>query len=320
MKKSPNQQDRTSKNDESLNNIIKNIKSFYWIPFIGRRDLINEICELVEKDCIHLALPLKSFNSNLIAAEKILNLPYLLIQPRIVDGIFKTYSREFLEKINTDKDELRKHLGEFNKSFLDKSGHVLEDRKHELQLIMYQACILFWSALENLSKDVFILILNRKPKLYSKIVNNNFLKDKLGLSQGIWEKLLEEHDYDLNGKLGYIIANNKDFSMPKLLQEVFGVILNEYVDAPDAIDSFFKSDDLWLLGQRRHLIAHKCGIVDQEYMNKTNDLKQTIGEPLVLRGDDIENARIIVGRCAIVLYATARHLWERPKVDLLDNL
>lgn len=319
MKNIPKQQNKSSKKaiDENLIMILDNIKSFYWVPYPRKRDLVNEICGLVDKDCVYLAVPLKTFNSNLLAAEKILNLPYLLVQPGVVHGIFKNYDRDFIVKLATNKDTLRNHLADFNLSILGGSGHILEERKHELQLIMYQACILFWSALENLCKDVFILMLNRKPNLYSKILKNNFLKEKLGLAQGTWEKLLEEHDYDLNGKLGFIIASNKDFSMPRLLQELFGVVLDS---EKETIDLFFKSDNLWILGQRRHLIAHRCGIIDQEYMNKTKDVKQEIGQPLTLTGEDIENAGVVVGQCAIVLYAAARKLWERPEVDLLGTL
>ena len=217
-----------------------------------------------------------------------------------------------IDRLNPEKvKEYRKNLIELNKFMLTWYDKSLSDKKSELKLLMYQACILIWSALENFCKDVFIKTLNQRPELYKRLQGNPNIRDRLSIPQSSWQKLLEEHDYNLNGKLGYIVANNKDFSSPKLLREVFHCIFESFPEDKVLID-YFKNDALWLLGHRRHLIVHKCGIVDKDYLNKTNDNQQRIDNSLVLRTLDIEQSMGIVRQCGIGLYANARHCWTRP--------
>ena len=44
---------------------------------------------------------------------------------------------------------------------------------------------------------------------------------------------------------------------------------------------------MWRLWQRRHLIVHKRGLVDQSYINKTGDALK-VGSRLVITGTDID--------------------------------
>lgn len=305
--------------DLELSEITRSIDDFYWVPFLKTPfQSLNEICSEVDHDCKSLAIPFKSFTSNLLAAEKMLVLPYMLISTDMVNAAIKTRGPEILDRTGLDKDKNKEKLIDFTKIILNRSETILFNKKNELKYLMFQACILIWSALENYCKDVFILMLNQRPQLYKKLLADSFLKDKFSISQGSWEKLLEEHGYDLNGKLGHIVASNKDFSSPKLLQKVFFFILDDHPEASDALD-YFKSESLWLLGQRRHLLVHRCGIVDDEYMDKTNDKLQKIGEQLSLKGQDISVSFGIAAQCAIVLYGTARHLWDRPDKTELEN-
>jgi len=41
--------------------------------------------------------------------------------------------------------------------------------------------------------------------------------------------------------------------------------------------------DLSRLFQQRHLLTHKEGIVDQEYITKTNDITYSVGQRLIIR-------------------------------------
>lgn len=299
--------------DISLNDICKVIDDYYWVMVVTpEKNSIKEIVDNLDEDCRHLEKPFKSFITNLQAAESLLRLPYMIIA--------KINKRNLIPKAPIDLEQLspeaRKqyvdYMIEFVKLSLHEFDNVLSDKKNELKFLMYQACILIWSALENFCKDTFILALNQRPQLYFKLQNNSFLKDRLSISQVSWQKLLEEHDFDLNGKLGYILANNKDFSSPKLLQEIFHCIFEGFPEDPNSLD-YFKDEKLWVLGQRRNLIAHRCGIVDEEYLNKTNDSQQKLGEPLLLKTYDIEHSMGIARQCAIVLYGNARHCWPRPE-------
>lgn len=48
-----------------------------------------------------------------------------------------------------------------------------------------------------------------------------------------------------------------------------------------------------LMFQRRHLLEHNNGLVDQRYLDKTNDLGYKIDERIVVRVDDVRKLQSI---------------------------
>lgn len=176
--------------------------------------------------------------------------------------------------------------------------------------LMHQACLLIWSAFETLCKEVFILSLNERPQLFQNIQKDPELKEYFTVSQSAWLPLLESHGFDLNGKLGTIVASSKDFSSPQLLRNIFCKL---YVGLPGEpvpeLLEYFRSDELWKLGQRRHLIAHRCGVVDKEYLKKTSDTLQEVSTLLQLRGRDVAQGMAVVAQCATAIYYWAQFCW-----------
>jgi len=60
--------------------------------------------------------------------------------------------------------------------------------------------------------------------------------------------------------------------------------------------------------QKRHVVAHKMGVVDQEYLDKTNDSEATVGRKIMITEEDVRSmvaaARKIAGEFSIYLSAT----------------
>jgi hypothetical protein len=173
---------------------------------------------------------------------------------------------------------------------------------------MHQACVLAWGSFETFCKEVFIASLNQRPDLFGIISKNQKLRDRFPVAQSSWPSILESARYDLTGKLGTIIASDRDFSSPQLLKDLFPILFADF-GAKEELLKEFESQDLWILGNRRHLIVHRCGIVDAEYMRKCNDSSQKLGCVLTLKGSDIEKTFATVARCAVYLYAVARRCW-----------
>ena len=48
-----------------------------------------------------------------------------------------------------------------------------------------------------------------------------------------------------------------------------------------------------LMFQRRHLLEHNNGLVDQRYLDKTNDQGYEIGERIVVRADEVRKLQSI---------------------------
>ena len=79
----------------------------------------------------------------------------------------------------------------------------------------------------------------------------------------------------------------------------------------DVLDAIFPKEtelrdclsdpDIWLLWQRRHLIVHRRGIVDQSYLAKTSDVPQ-LGSRLSVSSGYVEASLLrVVGAATAVV-------------------
>ncbi|MDN7790421.1 hypothetical protein QZM66_22925 [Burkholderia contaminans] len=307
----------------SLRGLVGELEESYWVPLLSTPfDGLNEMLEGMKPDGTPLEQPFRSFVSNLESAKNLLEFPYLLLAPlllegtdmghRIVENKMQSKSGDFTLFADTDADV--DFASQVMEAVLRGSKHHLVGKSEILNRLMHQACLLAWSAYENFCKDVFIHSLNKRPDLYGVILKNQNLKERFSISQAAWPNLLERAGYDLVGKLGTIIGSDKDFSSPQLLKDLFPILFSEY----SGDEGFFKiiqSHELWVLGNRRHLIAHRCGVVDADYMRKCDDSTQKIGQLLTLRGRDIGQSLGIVAAAAMSLYAVARRCWMTPPED-----
>jgi hypothetical protein len=241
-----------------------------------------------------------------MAAKDLLEFPYLLLAPyalteKHLDSNLEGIPENERNELHLDTVVRCLHIGQ--RRFVN--------RKESIRL-MHQACLLIWGAFEIYCKEVFILSLNERPQLFQNIQKDPELKDYFSVSQGAWPSLLDSCGYDLNGKLGIIVAGNKEFSSPHLLRNLFVKLYVGLPGHPELL-KYFQSNDLWQLGQRRNLIAHRCGVVDAEYIKKANDLHQELGSLLQLKGRDVAAGMAIVAQCAIAIYDWARHCWTKPE-------
>jgi len=286
-----------------LKTLLDTIEASYWVP--GVKTPVSGLQELgnaLQTSGSLLYAPVASFTTNICAALQLLEFPYMALAPHVLRG-------------TPIHDEARKPRGD------DAAQQALAVRffthalnatdfhtKPEAMRLMHQALLLTWSALEIYCKEIFIYSLNARPSLFSNIQRVQTLKQRFSISQDRWLPLLEQHGYNFNGCLGDILAGDRDFSSPQFLRELFGALYKgepaENETGAELLESF-QEDAFWKLGQRRHLIAHKCGVVDEEYIRKTDDPGQTVGQLLKLRGRDVGEAMSVATRCAMALIIRA---------------
>ncbi len=167
----------------------------------------------------------------------------------------------------------------------------------QLNRVKQQALVLLWGAYETFARDVFVLTLNEAPTLFARLLKTP-LKDRFQSQQVFSLSGLERYDFSLKGRLGEAVADGKDFSSPALLRVLF-----EHLFAgeqqQDLVVRHCHSPALWLLGHRRHVIAHRAGRVDQEYVDSTGDTAQRIGASLVVRPGEVERAIHAIAAAAI---------------------
>jgi len=87
-----------------------------------------------------------------------------------------------------------------------------------------------------------------------------------------------------------------------VMRAVFSALFPSANDLREALGH----KSLWILNQRRHLIVHKRGVVDQEYLDKTGvDLQ--VGQQLRVTTSDLEqhlDVVVIVG-CKLLISAAS---------------
>lgn len=297
---------------EELQAIAEDLEPSYWVPLLKTPfSGLDKIEAESKEDCPVLHECLKAFRSNLEAARELLEFPYLLLTPILVPlfpdiPISSKQLKELEARFEQPMDKAE--MIAWVTAALKTSGPHIKRQHPTLQRIMHQACLLIWSAVEIYCKQVFIASLNEKPSLLTTIYDSQKLKERFNIQNNSWLSLLDAHDFNLHGKLGTIVAANRDFSSPQLLQDLFPYLYAK-ISSLGFPETVFQSDSLWKLGQRRHLIAHHCGVVDQEYLDKTNDTNQKLGQILTLRGRDIAESMGAAASFAILLYGNARYCW-----------
>lgn len=181
-----------------------------------------------------------------------------------------------------------------NAVILDICDFLVSGVKHGLepaaQELLQQCVLLLWSALEVLFRDAFELYLNRNPGKTQALVSHpttrkRFEAEKLPLGTVV------EHGFDLSQHLGSVLVDQQDFSDLSIMKSVYFVLFPSFPELAAAL----AERNLWLLYQRRHLVVHRRGIVDQSYLDNTGETL-AIGSRLSLNPSHFEGDLKLVVR------------------------
>jgi hypothetical protein len=199
--------------------------------------------------------------------------------------------------------ELRSEPKIFGDRTLDSLRGALEEKVFEegASELLRQCTVLVWSALEVLAQEVFTEILNAKPMLATRLYEGEATK-KLFPWKSIMFDDLVRHDFDLSRKMGQVLLELRAIDTIPLMRAVFAALFPGADDLREA----FGDKSLWILNQRRHLIVHKRGVVDRDYLNKTGADIQ-LGQQLTVTTSDLEqhmDAVIVVGS-ELLIYASS---------------
>ncbi len=277
---------QSKKATTDLMKLVSEMEQQYWVPLLDTPlPQLEELAPKSATDCPQLHETFAAFHTNLSAAQSLVDFPYQLIMP-LLPGILHDCPKSVQKKIETGKKLTEEEFDIVTQMVANAlkaaHGHMSNIGNNSvLQLLLHQACLLIWGAMESFSKEVFRLTLNERPALLSALYKNPALKERFQISASSWQSILENHEFNLQGKLGNIIGPAKDFSSPQLLCDLFPTMLKG-MRGPGFPNKIFDHEKIKLLGQRRHLIAHRCSIVDKEYLSVTKDESQQLGQKLKL--------------------------------------
>lgn len=255
----------------------------------------------------------KSFKHNLGSVISILRLPITLSVSRTKLHLFdKFHGSELILNAPMPKD-LYDSVGEFKsaqtegrkkaldnakKQFFEelesKEGaerfwnitfQFLEDclkQNQELQLaskeVLKQSTVLLWTSFEVLTRDLVIEVLNHHSDKFKDLNVKSIPTD-----------ILEKYDYNINDHLGEIYAGQRDWSNLKKIQESIKQIWPE----KDDLHNELKGEILYKINQRRHLIVHKKGLVDEQYNSSTSD-NYEIGTEIPIKPIDLKDGLEVI--------------------------
>jgi hypothetical protein len=145
-----------------------------------------------------------------------------------------------------------------------------------------QGIVLIWSAVEVLARDSFVFLLNRRPNLAEKLLAEQANRKRFSVDKIDWQTLAA-YEYDLSESLGTFLISKADLTNVLAIREAYGALF------PTATELGRKlaESQLWSLCQKRNLIVHRRGIVDQQYLANTNDTLP-IGADLWIRPNEVE--------------------------------
>ena len=129
-----------------------------------------------------------------------------------------------------------------------------------------QGVVLVWSAVEVLARDSFVYLLNRRPSLAEQLLAEQANRKRFSVDRIDWQTLAA-YGYDLSQNLGTFLISKSDLTNVPAIRDAYGALF------PLATNLGRKLSDrrLWDLCQKRNLIVHRRGIVDQQYLANTSD-------------------------------------------------
>ncbi|ODR99151.1 hypothetical protein AUC68_03735 [Methyloceanibacter methanicus] len=159
-------------------------------------------------------------------------------------------------------------------------GGDLKTASHELLL---ETIVMVWGALETLISGTLRVVLNKDPVIAARLLEDDRTKKHFP-SKGISIDSLLSHDFNVAESMGDLLLRDRHFDSLPVIRDMLDVVL------PDkGLRDALGSDELWLFWQRRHLIVHRRGHIDEAYLSKTSD-KAAVGSRLSLSSRYVDSS------------------------------
>jgi hypothetical protein len=132
--------------------------------------------------------------------------------------------------------------------------------------LLRQGAVLIWGSFEAFGRDLIVKFLDSHPSQAVDLLVSAEGRRLFGVRALDFE-VLRETGFDLSRRMGRLLSQFHDLSTLPALRTVVGTLFPAGVELRDALGV----GDLWLLSQRRHLIVHRRGVVDERYLDATGD-------------------------------------------------
>jgi hypothetical protein len=154
-----------------------------------------------------------------------------------------------------------------------------QNMRRPMRALLYSCAVFAWSAVESALKDAWVTAVNLQPLPLGHRSVLALRGD--GVADGITSKrvsvgLLAKYGFGLRDKIGTILAGKYDFTGTDGMRAAYSAAFGK----EEIIESALSSDQLSRLEAIRHVIAHRAGLVDEEFIRRTGGEGQTVGSLL----------------------------------------
>ncbi len=157
-----------------------------------------------------------------------------------------------------------------------------EELKLAARELVQQGVILMWSAFEILFRDTFELHLNLNPRKAALLAENVYTRKRFQVEKISLDTLVE-HEFDFSERMGTVVFGQQDFSDLPTIKSACFVLFGSSAELVKCLND----PGLWLVYQRRHLLVHRRGIADKNYIDNTRD-DIPLGSRLEVSPKDLE--------------------------------
>lgn len=135
---------------------------------------------------------------------------------------------------------------------------------------------------------MFILCLNTRADLTNRLLEDESAKRLFHL-KGLDFDVLQQYGFDVSCSMGEILAQTHDLSNLVTMKTCFFALFPSDVTLRERMSD----PNLWILSQRRNLIVHRRGIIDQRYLDATGE-SLPLGTQISILLSDLERAFEII--------------------------
>jgi hypothetical protein len=245
----------------------------------------------------------RAFKGNLEGVSTLVSIPYRIarlfvgehkqaeVRERVNLAIRSAFSRPgaLSDKVDSFNGSLEEMLSELSQpnvprqlalKALDLAARTLEvsSLKKSIEEILRQALVLTWGAVEVLANDLAAELLNGNPQLASQVLK------KVSDDHRLDVRTLEEYRFNLSESFGTYLCDRWPINSVKRMKDVLSLIFS----TDPEVQRELARDDLWHLGQSRHLIVHRRGIVDSRHLRSIKSSVLSVGDLLPVTLVDVQ--------------------------------
>jgi len=247
----------------------------------------------------------RTMRSEAIAMEEAIQTILVQLKPYLRPNVNATFPT--LEALANDPAIKKQREENFRERLSEAENDPHASR---LWLFIRQTGILrAWASLEALTEDLWVQSLNRAGRQFRQQAFQRVSAAPGNEIPGLARKqidisLLAQHDFNLSQVIGTVLAGKFTFGKVEAMEDAFKTAFGW--DKHNPPPSFPDPKALRAIEDKRHVIAHRGGIIDAEYAGKAGLNASEIGKPLQLDGETAVNEiNIVLAQGAQLLGQTA---------------